>query len=220
MNTMYKVISFDIGGTLIETKSNSDYNMNKLAELLSLPKEEVKNAYKNIFQKRKGTLLELTKEFCNLLNITLNDEIISFFKEKFSQKNNQIINNPSAIKVIKEIKNMGYKIILVSNSCCLFNTTLDKEIMENIDSVFYSYDLGYTKNDNQIYRLIEKELNCLPSEFLHIGDTLKSDYTNPIKNGWNAIYYSKEIENGVESITSLEEILHILRGNYKWRKRN
>ena len=219
MNMMYKVISFDIGGTLIDTESNDKYNMSKLVDLVSLDREKVRYAYKNVFQKRKGTLLELVNLFCNILDIEINDNIVNFFKEKFSSDNNKIIINPMTLNVIKQIKNMGYKIILLSNSCCLFDTNLGDDIIKNVDEIFYSYDLGYTKNDDEIYKLVENKIGCMANEILHIGDTLSSDYRIPIKNGWNAIYYGKMVEDDVISISSLDEILDILRGNMIWRKR-
>ena len=196
---MYKVISFDIGGTLIDTESNNNYNMNKLIDLVSLPREKVRYAYKSVFQKRKGSLLELVNLFCNILGIEINDDIVNFFKEKFSSENNKIIVNPIAAKVIQELKNMGYKIILLSNSCCLFDTDLGEDIIKNVDEIFYSYDLGYTKNDDEIYKIVENKIGCMSNEILHIGDTLSSDYRKPIKNGWDAIYYGEIVEDDVIS---------------------
>ena len=220
MNIMYKVISFDIGGTLIDTESNDKYNMSKLVDLLSLDRENVRYAYKNVFQKRKGTLLELVTLFCNVLGIEINDNIINFFKEKFSSDNNRIIIKPKVLNVIEEIKCMGYKVILLSNSCCLFDTNLGDDIIKNVDGIFYSYDLGYTKNDDEIYKLIENKIGFKANEILHIGDTLSSDYRIPIRNGWNAIYYGERVEDDVISISSLDEILDVLRGDMIWRKRN
>ena len=219
MNIMYKIISFDIGGTLIDTESNNNYNMNKIIDLVSLPRDKVRYAYKNVFQKKRGSLLELVSLFCNMLEIEVSDEIINFFSEKFSAENNKVTLKPGSLEIIQKLKYMGYSIILLSNSCCLFDSNLSEEILSNVDRVFYSYDLGYTKDDDEIYKIVEKEMNCKSNEILHIGDTLKSDYRRPIKNGWDAIYYGEILEDDVVSISSLDKILEILRGSMVWRKK-
>lgn len=211
---MYKVISFDIGGTLIETESNNNYNLDALSKLIGLPKDKVRYIYKKVFQEKKGTLLELVSLFCNLLNVELNEEIINFFKEKYSSENNKAKVNQEASKVLQDIKSMGYKIILLSNSCCLIETKLDDSLMKNIDRIFYSYDLGYTKSNSEMYRIVEEELGCGPEEILHIGDTLNSDYIKPRDNGWTSIYYGQVEDPSILTISSLEEILDILGESY------
>lgn len=210
---MIKVISFDIGGTILLTKSISQYNLKALTELVNKPYEEVRNTYKNIFQKKKGTLEELVFDFTTTLNIINNQEIINFFKEKFSFKNNVTEYNKNIISLIKKLKEMGFKIILFSNSCCLLVNDLSDEILNNVDVIYYSYDLGYTKSDSMSYKIIEKKMNVLPNEILHIGDTLKSDYIKPIENGWNALYYGKTDDKNINNIENLEEILDIVSGD-------
>lgn len=208
---MIKVVSFDIGGTLLVDTiefDSSKYTLNALAELLNLPYDAVRCEYKKVFQVKKGTFDELINEFCSRLNINPTNELRNFFKNKFSNKLSVISKNN--IKLIREIKDRGYKVIFFSNSCCLNNNNINKEIMDIIDGLYYSYELGYTKNEEASYRYIEKELDCQPEEFIHIGDTLKSDYLKPIEYGWNALYYGKTNDNTIKSITSLDKVLEYL----------
>ncbi len=204
---MIKVISFDIGGTLIKNEGNNKNDINSLAMLVNKPYELVRTAYKEIFQKKKGTLLELVEMFCSYLNIQINNDIIKFFSDKFTISENDTI-SANTIKLIKKLKNQGYKIILFSNSCCLLKSNLD---IENIDYIFYSYELGYTKSEEESYRIIEKKLNNKPYEFLHIGDNLKSDYIFPRKYGWNALYYTSNISKDYDSISNLSDVCKILK---------
>ena len=82
----------------------------------------------------------------------------------------------------------------------------NNEFLKQVDYVFYSYNLGYTKDEEESYRLIEKILDCNSNEFLHIGDTLSSDYLKPKKYGWNSLYYGFPKEKGVDYITSIKEL--------------
>lgn len=205
---MIKVISFDIGGTLLKNKENKDrkdnYNIKNLSLLVNADYDEVRSAYKNIFQKKNGTLMELTKLFCDSINIKVNDEIIEFFTNKFKSNEEASINKED-LDLIRRLKEKGYIIILFSNSCVLQENKLQGKDLQNIDYVFYSYDLGYTKNEEESYKIIEEKLGYKPNEFLHIGDDLKSDYLSPKKYGWNSLYYTKEKNNDYE-ITDLNEI--------------
>ena len=81
-----------------------------------------------------------------------------------------------------------------------------KEIYDLVDGVFYSYDIGYTKDDKESYQYVEKTLNVKPAEILHIGDTLKSDYLKPVENGWNALLYGVSDDESVNCISSLMEL--------------
>lgn len=83
---MIKVISFDIGGTLLKNEglgTNNQYGLKELTKILNLPYENVRDAYKDVFQKTKGNFNELINKFCNGLGIKSNRTIIDFFHNKF-----------------------------------------------------------------------------------------------------------------------------------------
>lgn len=205
---MIKVVSFDIGGTLlVGTEENASFSLKNLSEVVKLPYEDVRKAYKDVFQKSKGSFDELVESFCSILNISKSEELLEFFKNKFNITDNLKVSSEN-IDLLKKIKSMGYKIILFSNNCCLL-PEIDKKVLNYVDGTFYSYELGFTKNDDEAYRIVEKELNCLPEEFLHIGDNLKSDYLKPKENGWNAILFGESKED-IQTIQKLDEVIKYL----------
>jgi len=210
---MYKVISFDIGGTLILNNSSDKYNLFNLAELLEISYNEVRIAYKDIFQKKSGSLDELNEQFSKKLNLVNKEISLNFFRSKFSC--NDIKYNKDIVNMINKLSAVGYKVILFSNSCCLLDNKLDDKLKEKIYKIFYSFDIGYTKSDEESYRIIEKELGCLPNEILHIGDTLKSDYYEPIKNGWDALYFGETSDTNVKSIKDINDLFNYL-GDSLW----
>ena len=205
---MIKAVSFDIGGTLLEDSHDNpnNYNLKELAKIVNIPYENVRDVYKNVFQKSNGTLNELVGKFCNDLVISNTENLNNLFIWKFSDNNiNNTISNDK-ITLIRDLKENGYKVILFSNSCCLLNNDAIKEIYDLVDGVFYSYDIGYTKDDKESYQYVEKTLNVKPTEILHIGDTLKSDYLKPVENGWNALFYGVSDDESVNCISSLMEL--------------
>lgn len=215
---MIKVVSFDIGGTIIKNNlenDNKNYDLKHLSLLVNLDYNSVRVAYKNVFQKSVGTFDELVSQFCRQLKINKTDKLVNFFTAKFDKKNvNSYISN-DVLSLIKKIKKLGYKVIFVSNSCCLIESDLGNELLKMLDGVYYSFDLGYTKSDEKLYEIIEKKLNVKKGEVLHIGDTLISDYFKPKENGWEALYYNEKAENiqydNVVSINSLNEIFKYLK---------
>ncbi|HPE15060.1 MAG TPA: HAD family hydrolase [Bacilli bacterium] len=215
---MIKVISFDIGGTLINNNKNSSeekYDIGSLADVVGQPYDLVRVAYKNVFQKTKGDFQFLVNLFCQKLNITLTNEIVEFFQNKFTSNSDDNVIKNKDIEIIKSLKSMGYKVILFSNSCCLIKNRITEQVASVVDGIFYSYDIGYTKNEKESYKYIEQQLNNNPSEFLHIGDTLSSDYLIPIENGWNAVYYGNADDKKIANINNLEEIFNLLEKNFK-----
>lgn len=205
---MIKVVSFDIGGTLLEDSHDNpnNYNLKELAKIVNMPYENVRDVYKNVFQKSNGTLNELVGKFCNDLDISNTENLNNFFIGKFSDNNTNSTISNDKITLIRDLKENGYKVILFSNSCCLLNNDAIKEIYDLVDGVFYSFDIGYTKDDKESYQYVEKTLNVKPAEILHIGDTLKSDYLKPVENGWNALFYGISDDESVNYISSLMEL--------------
>lgn len=205
---MIKVVSFDIGGTLLEVSHDNpnNYNLKELAKIVNMPYENIRDVYKNVFQKSNGTLNELVEKFCNDLDISNTENLNNFFIGKFSDNNTNSTISNDKITLIKDLKENGYKVILFSNSCCLLNNDAIKEIYDLVDGVFYSYDIGYTKDDKESYQYVEKILNVKPTEVLHIGDTLKSDYLKPIENGWNALFYGVSDDESINCISSIMEL--------------
>ncbi len=202
---MIKVVSFDIGGTLLKDVKDNNYSIKDLASLINKPYDEVKIVYKDVFQKSKGTLEELVNNFCLKLNIKVTKDIKEFIQNKY-QDNKEIKMHTKDIELIKYLKEHNYKVILFSNSCVLQKSSIPDDVINICDGIFYSYELGYTKSDNESYKIIENKLNCLPEEFLHIGDNLHSDYLMPIQNGWQALYYGETDNKDISNIIDLEEI--------------
>ena len=199
---MIKVISFDVGGTLVNNQNANKYNLYELATLVNIPYEIVRKFYKRIFQKKKGSFSELVNMFCKELNINDNENVRNFFLNKFKKCNVKI--DDDTIVILNKLKNKGYKIILFSNCCCL-DQNIVNDIFNIVDDIFYSFDIGYTKEEPESYDYIEKKLGYDSNEFLHIGDTFSSDYFYPQKNGWNALYYG--LKDNVKYISKLNDVL-------------
>ena len=94
-----------------------------------------------------------------MLKINNSIQLDNFFKKKFKKEKNIISNDK--LNVINKLKKMGHKIILFSNNYCLLEDYFD-EYYGLFNKIFYSFDIGYTKNETESYRYIEKNMGYKP----------------------------------------------------------
>lgn len=90
----------------------------------------------------------------------------------------------------------------------LLKKILKKYILE-IEHVYYSYDMGYTKSDKEAYQIIINDLKVMPNEILHIGDSYLNDYLIPRENGFKVLFYdnNKNVVNKVDNLSDIYDFL-------------
>ena len=80
------------------------YDLKSLASLVNKSYPEVRIAYKDVFQKNKGTIEELTAIFCKALNIPIENKYLQFFKEKFALASSNATVSKEDIEFTKSCK--------------------------------------------------------------------------------------------------------------------
>lgn len=91
----------------------------------------------------------------------------------------------------------------------LLKKLLKKYILE-IEHIYYSYDMGYTKSDKEAYQIIINDLKVMPNEILHIGDSYMNDYLIPRENGFEVLFYGNN-KNVINKIDNLSDIYDFLK---------
>lgn len=186
---MIKVVAFDIGNTIyIIDKRNTI--LKNLINIFDLPKEKVRNSYYNIFNKNNYSLEKLTKMLCEDLNSSKYNEVLKYFQNLDIESKKYDYVDENILDLIKDLKKIGIKIILSSNSNILHKNLTDKNLEGLIDFTFRTYQIGYQKSEESYYRHIEKQLNVKSNEILNIGDDFILDYEMPKKFGWHAILFN------------------------------
>ena len=111
---MIKVISFDIGGTLLEGTENNPkkYALRKLTKIVNKPYENVRDVYKNVFQKSRGTLNELIEKFCKNLEISKTDDLTNFFIGKFYSNSVNDVISSKKINLINDLNDVEKRHLL------------------------------------------------------------------------------------------------------------
>jgi putative hydrolase of the HAD superfamily len=102
--------------------------------------------------------------------------------------------NPEAKPVLRELKEAGLQIGLVSNAARSANT-YDRMlksfgIAQYFDELTISCEIGYLKPRKEIFASSLQALGVKPREALHVGDLFKADVVGASSYGMNAALYT------------------------------
>ncbi|WP_160689109.1 HAD family hydrolase [Clostridium sp. C2-6-12] len=236
-----KVIFFDMGNTLLNFHyGNSDEEKDEqgliyLTRYLNKFNTNITiNEVKNIFFKswmegiedRTTTFKEYPIEdflnnFLAEYNIKLNiNECIKAINEFYTEYRENVFFEDNIYNTLKAIKDKGYKIGVISNTC--YYDEVMKEcfkkagIYELIDNFTFSYSLRIGKPNIKIFKTAIETMKVFPEEALMIGDNIKSDIKPALDLGMKTIWLNSKNEKVNDKIipnreiTSLGELLKYL----------
>ena len=140
-----------------------------------------------------------TKEFFEYLKRYMNDNITLEEFKNIYVNNNEFFND--TIETIKKLKNLGYKVYLLSNLKEIDYEKFIKHFDVSIfDEMFLSFKLGMLKPNDDIYQYVINKLNTKP-ENIYFFDDNKENVDGAIRNGINAYQVTGEtVKKDVEGI--------------------
>lgn len=188
----------------------------------TLGKEDVEIPYKSLQQ-------EICKRLINSDVVTIDgkDDFMSLFEDADVRAEADVqFLNQDVLDTIKYFKSNGGQVCLVSDfygSKTLFEKLLRHHgILDLFDGIYSSAELKASKHTGSIYTPILSELAIEAKDVMMIGDNLRSDYTNAIKNGLNAyqLPHQKHLKrnkrnNFGNDKKRLEQIIHNVYKNSK-----
>jgi putative hydrolase of the HAD superfamily len=210
-----KVISFDLDGTLINYRFVDSVWFEGIPRLYSLRRgvslEDARKAVKREYDKVGKERLEWYDLHYWIRKFGLNvdsQELLRHFEH-------EIKTYPEVPKVLEELKQRGFRLIIVTNARREFvELELKKAgIADYFERVFSSTsDFGLVKKTVNLYQRVCNILEISPQELIHIGDDRTFDFEVPRKLGILAFHLDrtgKQKEKRV--IRSLEELERKLR---------
>ena len=183
-----KFFVFDLGGVLsVPMVSKKLYEQIKWKVSYEEFLDKFNNSEESI-KVHKGEIS--TKEFFEYLKRYMDDNItLEEFKNKYVN-NNKFFND--TIEIIKKLKNLGYKVYLLSNLKEIDYEKFIKHFDVSIfDELFLSFKLGMLKPNDDIYQYVINKLNTKP-ENIYFFDDNKENVDGAIKNGINAYQVTGE----------------------------
>lgn len=120
---------------------------------------------------------------------------------------------PDAVRILKALRERGYRLGVISNASHSLPTTLRKAgLSEYFDTVTYSFDVGAEKPDVRIFRRAVAQANASEERCVHVGDSFEADYLGARRAGLHAVLLRREGDPPAPCplIRSLEGLLDLL----------
>ena len=192
-----KYFVFDLGGVLsVPMVSKKLYEQIKWKVSYEEFLDKFNNSEESI-KVHKGEIS--TKEFFEYLKRYMDDNITLEEFKNIYVNNNKFFND--TIEIIKKLKNLGYKVYLLSNLKEIDYEKFIKHFDISIfNELFLSFKLDMLKPNDDIYQHVINKLNTKP-ENIYFFDDNKENVEGAIKNGINAYQVTGEtVKKVVEGI--------------------
>jgi HAD superfamily hydrolase (TIGR01509 family) len=164
-----KNIVFDLGNVLISFKPD------KYMESFNFEKSIRDRVFESVFKSKywleldKGTL---TEEEASELFCKSGQETKEEIKRVMSSWKDMLQPIPETIEILKELKQMGYRIYVLSNyhKNAFEKTSMENEFFKLLNGRIISYEVNCIKPEKEIYDKLLKAFNLEAGETLFIDD--------------------------------------------------
>jgi putative hydrolase of the HAD superfamily len=137
-----------------------------------------------------------------VLNLNQCVEAINLFYTEYRE---QVYFESNICNTLKTIKDNGYKLGVISNTC--YYDEVMKECFKKsgiynfIDNFTFSYSLGIGKPNIQIFKTAIQTMKITPIEAVMVGDNLESDIKPALGLGMRTIWLNSKNKNISDDIT-------------------
>ena len=169
-----KWIFFDVGSTLVDETEAYNHRIREAIDGTDITFEQ--------FQEKR---LEFAKQ-----NLKSDLEALNYFGlEKPAWHREDEVPYPEADEILQYLKGLGYKIGIIANqSLGTAERLMQWKLLQYIDVVAASAELGVAKPDPAIYEKAFELAGCMVEEAVMIGDRLDNDIVPAKKLGMKAIW--------------------------------
>lgn len=164
-----KAIVFDIGGVMASENNLKDHYI-PLCNALKINKTKFSDLRDKYMDKASSGKLS-GKKLISIFAKELNIDYKKLLKNWIKFKKRSIKKNFALEKIIKKLKNKGYRVGSLSGVIDLHQKLCaEKKIYDVFQFNIYSFKEGYSKPHIQLYKLLIKKLRLSPKNILVVDD--------------------------------------------------
>ncbi len=191
----YKVIGFDYSGVITES-SGSDFTLNT-CRILNIDEETFFGIYLKNNYLLNTTDIDSKDFWRKLLKEWSRENKEKEFFEFIDSSKSDTKFNYELLDYIKELKNFGYKVALLSNNSSKLNNTLKEAGIDVLfDLILISGDVGCMKPNVEIFQMLCDKLEINPKELVFVDD-FEKNFINSDEVGFTPVLFkgNKELKD-------------------------
>ena len=205
-----KVMSFDLDGTLFDNRFVDSVWLEEIPRLYSVKKRVSIDDARKVVKREYDKVGKERREWYDLQYWIRKFGLDVAWQELLRKFEKRVRIYPEVPKVLQELKQRGFRLIIVTNAHREFvDLELKKANIENyFEQVFSSTsDFGLVKKTVKLYQRVCSILKISPQEMIHIGDDRNFDFDVPRRLGILAFHLDRVGKHkGELVIHSLEEL--------------
>ena len=186
-------VLFDLGGVIVNW--HNSWLIQDVSDEFQLQKEKLsKEYYKNLPKIATGKINEkelwhvIGKELESKKLMNLNESLLDRIFQKHCSLNNSMIN------LSKELSQKGTTVGILSNTEPASYSVIEKlTSLDHFEYKFLSYNIGYLKPNQEIYRHVINNVPFLKEELFFIDD-LKTNVESARVEGIDSVQYTDHSE--------------------------
>ncbi len=212
---MKKVIIFDFWGTIVEIGVQpSPIRQVKNILGIDIPFSSYIVRFEEVFMKQPyQNLFEAFTEVCKSFHIEPRQELLEELVGLWNKNKLLAKPFPETIEVLNELKGLGYKVVMLSNTDCFsIEEVLEKYgLKEYFDMIVLSYQVRMLKSNPRVFQKILEEMGIGKEEAIMVGDSIESDIISAKKAGVDAILIdrteTREFKPRIKSLNELKSVI-------------
>lgn len=187
---MKKAVIFDLWNTLIRKKGENVTGL--VSDHFKLPRTEVHEWLRVSSVGKDGSdRYKVYETLCLANNVAFGKSDKQFIDELFEKYATECEWTHGAKETLSELKRRGFKIGILSNTTALSHHVIKKfGVLELVDEVVFSCDVGYLKPDPRIFRCLLNIMGLSTKEVYMVGDKITTDLLGAMILNIDTIYYN------------------------------
>lgn len=218
---MKKILTFDCYGTLINTAPM--YNeVFKIGEEHGLSGAAVRDIFVNyedrlMYGEDYKPYDELVYEALGYCDMELNTDVIQKEYGRVIEAHKTLQAFPEVVSTLKELKDMGYMLVMMSNSVPQIMEYNHKALDNVFDRVFLAADTKCYKPQLSFFQQVEDALSLKEASHCHIAAGYWWDIVPATKMGWKKIWVDRKNRHGSAAhmpygeVKTLDQVLPLLK---------